>query len=453
MATAVLLAVICLGQTAEEKLLAKLDADFERLVAKEPQAAEVRRASQLLLETDSSGRWTNYSAATKILRETRPKAGIPLLLAYMIRHTGRGSSHVSVPEYAETLTILTGKDIPSPYRTGPDRKTPVLTAVEKLVAEWWDPQQDKISTNMADWTPEQVDVLTSRILKRAAWSMKSSTDPDEWKERPTSYAIYHLLYYHVMHEGSDAPDWRLEELHPRMAVAMLVPAGYRPDAKEKPARDTSRPAYASVELLAALRKNCELDGLDEIADDANQSGGTRLTCVMALFRAGEKLKTNVLMDVAANDRNLERRMVAILALRYAEGDRAAGALLVKLLDEPNAEVRTAAICALKGPLPPQAVPKLKQAIDTLDPPQSLLFVFDVLGEYKSRDACEALAGFLAAGLEDRRKTEHLYRAVSGFETATGQRWNVAGLANEALYKEQAKRAVEWWKTEGRRTIE
>ena len=452
--TLLLLAALNLGQVDEGQLLAQLDADFERLVAKEPQAAELRRAALLLKDTNESDRWTNYSAATRILRETRPKAGIPLLLAYMVRHTGFGSSHVSVPEYAETLTILTGKDIPSPYRTGRDRKTPVLEAVDKLVTEWWEKERDKISTNMADWTPEQMDVLASRILKRAARSTKgSSSDPEEWREGPTSYAIYHLLYYDVMHAGAGQPDWRLEELHPKMAAAFLAPAGYRPDAKEKPARDMSRPAYPSVALLAALRKNGELDQLDEIAEDANQTAGTRLTCVMALFRADEKLKTDVLMDVAASDRNLERRLVAILALRFAEGSREAGAVLVKLLDEPNAEVRTAAICALKGPLPPQAVPKLKRVIDDLNPQQSLLFVFDVLGAYKNRDACEALAGFLAAGLEDRRKTPHLYYALSGLEEATGQRWGEAGPQTEAFYKEKAKAAIQWWKSEGRLKID
>jgi hypothetical protein len=50
MTAVILLAALTLGQSAEEKLLAKLDADFERLVAKEPQAAEVRKAAQLLLK-------------------------------------------------------------------------------------------------------------------------------------------------------------------------------------------------------------------------------------------------------------------------------------------------------------------------------------------------------------------------------------------------------------------
>jgi hypothetical protein len=66
----------------------------------------------------------------------------------MVRHTGRGTSHVTLPEYAETLTILTGKDIPSPIEPGPTGRRPWSrrTARRRVV----EPQQDKISTNMAD---------------------------------------------------------------------------------------------------------------------------------------------------------------------------------------------------------------------------------------------------------------------------------------------------------------
>ncbi len=454
MQAAILLAFLALGQAESDPLLAKLDAEFETLVAEERQAAKVREAASLLAGTNSSNRWTDYSKALAILRETRPKAGVPLLLAYMIRHSTLSTGHVSIPAYAETLTVLTGKEIPSPYESTADREAPVRRAVEKLVAEWWEPQREKISTELAEWDAGQVQALAARILKSAAGAMRgSSTDPAEWQARPTSYAVYHLLYYNILEPGSDPPAWRLEELHPNMAEAFLAPAGYRAEPEAPPARDTSRPAYASVALLAALRMNGELDGLDEIAEDANQTAGTRLTATMALFRAGEKLRTEVLMDVAANDRNLERRLVAILTLRYAEADRPAGRLLLELLDDENAEIRTAAICALKGPLPPQAIPKLKQAIDNLDPLQAMLFVFDVLGEYKNRDACEALAAFLAAGLEDKRKSEWLYRALSGLETATGRRWNQAGAQTDDFYRSRARIAIDWWKSEGRLTVE
>ena len=451
----VLVAVLALGQMTEDKLLAGLDADFERLVKVDPQAERVREAAQLLAETNNNSRWTNYSAATKILRETRSKAGIPLLLAYLVRHAERSSSHIYIPAYVETLTVLTGKDIADPYQSGPDRKAPVTRAVEKLVSEWWEPEQDKISTDMNDWSAEQVQVLAARLVKRAAWNMRgSSTDPEEWKTRPTSYAVYHLLYYDLMHEGSsDRPDWSLTELHPKMLPAFLAAAGYRADPKEPPARDTSRPVYASVAMLAALRKNGELDELDDIAADPKQTAGTRLTCLMALYRAGEKLRTDGFLSIAAGDKNLERRLVAILALRYAAGDRHAGEFLVKQLDDENAEIRTATICALKGPLPPPAIPKLKKAIDTLDPPQAMLFIFDVLAEYKNREACEALAGFLAASLEDKRKAEHRSYAMSAFESATGQRWTGQGNDPAAIDRDRANQALGWWREEGRRTIE
>lgn len=455
MATLLLVSALVLGQVEDLKLLAGLDADFERLVKDDPLAEDVREAARLLAATNNSDRWTNYSKATAILRRTRSKAGIPLLLAYMVRHSERSSSHIYIPAYAETLSALTGKDIASPYKSGPDRGAAVRQAVEKLVREWWQPERDKLTTDTTEWSEEKLQVAAARLIKRSAWQMSgSSTDPEEWRDRPTSYAVYHLLYYHLMESGSrDRQEWTLDELHPQMLPAFLAGAGYRPQPKEPPARDTSRPAYAAVDLLAALRRNGELDELEAIAQDVNQTAGTRLTCVLALYQAEQKLLTPVLLSIAEKDKNLERRLVAILALRYAGDDRPAGRSLIALMEDRNPEIRTAAICALRGPLPPQAVPKLKRAIDALDPPQAMLFIFDVLGEYKSREACEALAGFLAAGLEDKRKAEHLYRALSGLERATGQRWNEAGAQTADFYRERARQAVEWWKSEGRLTIE
>jgi hypothetical protein len=55
-------------------------------------------------------------------------------------------------------------------------------------------------------TPEQVDVLISRILKRAAGSMKGSRPIPTNGKSGLRRADLSLLYYHVMHEGSDTPD-------------------------------------------------------------------------------------------------------------------------------------------------------------------------------------------------------------------------------------------------------
>src|SRR5262245_48278101 len=106
MPAAMLIAALVLSQPAEDALLTKLDASVAKWLRDDPHASEVREAVHLLAETNSSSRWTNYSSATKILRETRSKAGIPLLLAYMVRHTDVGNGHIMLPAYAETLTIL-----------------------------------------------------------------------------------------------------------------------------------------------------------------------------------------------------------------------------------------------------------------------------------------------------------------------------------------------------------
>ena len=78
-----------------------------------------------------------------------------------------------------------------------------------------------------------------------------------------------------------------------------------------------------------------------------------------------------------------------------------------MLDDTNGEVRTAAICALEGPLPPTALPKLKKIIEDGDTPQAMVFVFRVIAEYKNREACEILAGYLSAALEDRDKAKNI----------------------------------------------
>jgi hypothetical protein len=117
----------------------------------------------------------------------------------MVRHTDHGNSHISVPEYAETLTILTGKDCSHPYQYVADRKGAVRSAVEALVTEWWEPQQDKIDTDINHWSSEQFQVLASHPLPARRANPRKFTDPESWRDGPTSYGVYHLLYYHLLH--------------------------------------------------------------------------------------------------------------------------------------------------------------------------------------------------------------------------------------------------------------
>jgi hypothetical protein len=295
-------------------------------------------------------------------------------------------------------------------------------------------------------------------LQQAVARLVTQAERYELQERPgrepeaTAYRIYHLLYYRIMGAGSPhRSTWTKEDLHAAMVPLFLEMAGYKDNPPEKPDK-AGRIPYAAIRMLATLRTNGDAPGLDKIADDARQTSATRLTCALAVSVAGEALKTPVLLGVLEKEKDLELRLVAILALRYSREKRMVGEKLISWLDDPNGEIRTAAICALRGPLPPQALPKLKKAIDDLDPPQAMVFVFDVIGEYKSRAACEMLAGYLSAAFEDREKRQHILPALSGFNKASGQRFMRAGAHNEEYYLDQAKAAVKWWNDVGRRTF-
>ena len=76
----VLIGVILCSLAEEDKLVARLDAEFEASVAADPNQQQVREAARLLAETSQSGRHWQYRDALRILRQTRAKAAIPLLV-------------------------------------------------------------------------------------------------------------------------------------------------------------------------------------------------------------------------------------------------------------------------------------------------------------------------------------------------------------------------------------
>jgi hypothetical protein len=166
--------------------------------------------------------------------------------------------------------------------------------------------------------------------------------------------------------------------------------------------------------------------LDELAEDSRQTAGVRLQRD-GLYRGGEKLKVKPLMAIAEGDK-IRAAAWSTWRIREAGNDRRWGRCWSSSWTK-NSEVRTAAICALRGSLPPQAVLKLKEAMDSLDPPQAMLFIFDVLGEYKNRDACDALASFLSSS-RGRQKAKIFLRPPR-LETACGK---VGGRAGEDQYR-------------------
>ena len=120
-----------------DELLYELEKDFVDLLRESDHVDQLLEAEDLLVATDDSSHWTNYSAATQILRRDRDIAAIPLLLRYIVLHSKRSSRHVMIPEYRKTIVAISGHEIPAFYQSGPDTVTRMRSKVRELVNGWW----------------------------------------------------------------------------------------------------------------------------------------------------------------------------------------------------------------------------------------------------------------------------------------------------------------------------
>ena len=309
MTALVLSGVLCCFLGADDQLIQQLDADYQALLEKEKDPQPMRDAAQALEGTDQRGHW-GYLEGLKIIRRTRSKAAIPLLLKYMVRpaHDGRQTT-----EFAETLTLLTGKTIVDPRRSR-SRRQDAGNYVEELVTKWWTPNKTTITTDLGKMSKEELAAVTGELLDKAE-KYETEEHLASRPSEPTAYRFYHLLYYHILSDSSARRrTWEKDDLHPAMVPLFLERAGYKETPPDKPEASGHIP-YAAVKMLATLRKNGQAPALDKLADDARQNSATRLTCALALYAAGERLKTPVLLDVLDKETDLEPRLVAILALR------------------------------------------------------------------------------------------------------------------------------------------
>jgi hypothetical protein len=335
--------MVCLvGSAGPDDLLKQLDEDFETALKAEKDPQPLKKAARLLEQTNQSDRWTDYGEALSLLRHNRSKAAIPLLLKYMVLHSEFSTGHVLIPAYADTLTILSGKDIPSPYRYVKDRKTPVLEAVQDLVKKWWTPNKRKISTDLGKMSRDEVQVVTHRLLDRMD-GMRDRLAGDFPQQMARDLRATLLR----QHEGSIGI-WP-QDLHPAMIPFLLERCGYQERAPEKPAeRDTAQVSLNTVAILAELRRNNEAPDLEKIGADRKQNSAVRLTCLLSLVAAGEALKTKEVLDLLSNEKKVDRRIIAVLALGYSDDEKLVEPQLKKLLEDPNRDVRAAAQMALEA---------------------------------------------------------------------------------------------------------
>jgi WD40 repeat protein len=423
-----------------DRLLAQLDADFQALLKTEKHPEALRRANRLLNRT--LRRPVYYLDALAILRKQRPRAGIPLLLRYVVEHAGTRPGVKFLPSYLDTLAILTGQDPRVPEPRGVFRDREVREAVQKLVEDWWRPNKEKISTDLGAMSRGQLEFVIARLLRQAnrkARTRLQEYDPDVGGE-PGLQRFTALIG--VQYEWREA--WCDEDFHAKMVPLLLAPAGYDTRTAGPPASEDHRLPYTAVPLLAALRKKGDAPSLHRIAADAAQNTAVRLACLLALDLAGERVPADTLLAILKGEAKLERRQVAILVLGRCR-DRKATDHLVALLEDGDVHIRTAAITALEDARPAAAVPKLKRLLAGGDRKEAVRSILSLLGQIGTREAQGVLADFLTASLEKKEWSYNLLHALSAFEEATGQTWTEAGARPKEHYRAAAVKALEWWK--------
>jgi HEAT repeat protein len=417
----------------------QLDRDYAELLKKEKDPTPVRKAAELFAGTNQGDRWTDYAAATAELRRCRAKAGIPLLLKYMILHADYSTSHVVIPEYVDTFVILTGKELADPYRYVRDRKTPVRDAVDRLVKSWWLPNKAKITTDLGAMEREQLQLIVERLLQRSARAERyyGSRDPAE----RVGYQLAAVLQQERDGDGR----WQAikAELHPAMVPLLLAAAGYEEKPPDQPAREDHAIPFGAIPLLAALRRDGEAPLLDKVAGDARQSSAVRLVCLFALHVAGDDLDTRALLELSKAEKKLERRILILTALGYCSDDAAVPPLL-DALDDRNVHVRNAALPALIRQKPKAALPKLKKLLAEPGSTGNVYAALNLVAEIGTREGVTILADFLKAAQDAGGRSRNLFHALRAFQTATGQRWIEAGAHDDAYYRGKAKEALDWW---------
>jgi hypothetical protein len=416
-----------------DELLHELEQDFVSLLQQSERAEQLLEAEDLLIATNDNTHWTNYSAATRILRRDRDIAAIPLLLRYIVLHSRRSACHVMIPEYRKTIAAISGHELPILYRSGPNLETHVRSKVLDIVNDWWRSAKADLVTDPTEMSPGQLQVLVTNLLKQVRYNgdfTGSGGQPD------SAYGAYHNVYYRVL-SSSSSDRVEISPLHPAMIPLLLAPSGYRGDKEFHPAAKGNFP-FETVWILAEFAKNGHQAMVERIADDRQQNATVRMVCILALFRAGQAFKTDSMIEILEHETDLQRRLIAILSLRWA--GQPAVSFLLKHMDDPNLEIATAAACALTDAKPKEAIEKFESLLDRQHVSAPLL-MYGVLAQYKSFEARDLLTRLLTDAVEGKKNGQHIYRLLDAFADAWDLPQSAYQTQDDRDYKRQAKLAL------------
>ncbi len=114
------------------------------------------------------------------------------------------------------------------------------------------------------------------------------------------------------------------------------------------------------------------------------------------------------------------------------------------LSDDSAEIVAAGAWAMNDLANADSVGRLKEILDKDDPQQAILPAIMAPGHVKTAGSADALVDFMAAALEDSKRSNEVFRALYALQDVTGQWWLEAVRHDPSYYDELAKEAIKWW---------
>lgn len=434
---------IQLKSSANDELLLELEKDFLELLKTSKNHEELLEAEELLNETNDNTHWTNFSKATKILRGSHDLAAVPLLLRFIILHSKRSASHIMLPEYIRTIGLIAGKELPDFYQAGPDLEERMRVRVQSLCNDWWRSAKSTLVTDPSKMTDEQLRIIAEKLLKQVRYDGDFSGSGGR---RDTAYGAYHNVYYRL--KSNDAAErHKIEPLQPGMLPLFLAPSGYLKDDLKIAQSTPQEFPYEAVIILSEYAKKIDANAIKTIARNTAQNSTVRMVALLALYRAGYPYETEQILQILSTESDLERRLILLLSLRW--GDERATAVLLKYMDDENAEIATAAASGLIDAQPSEAIPKIKKLFDRNfeEPPLMLL---TTLSAFKSREGRELVEQLLIQALEGKRNSRHLMRLLYAFTDSWEVPRELFRRSDDRDYEKQARMALDYCRERAQR---
>lgn len=379
-----------------EEAIKTFQTEYLSLLAKAKHKSQLEQAEQLLAETNDNTHWTNYSAATKLLRDHRDKAAVPLLLQYMLVHTQRSSRHVMIPEYIRTIEILSGRKLVVENL----QSTDLAEDMAPQILKWWSENEPTLAVDPSEMGEAELAVYVDNLLAEAR-SLGEFTRSRQ--ERETCYVTSQTVIYNLLKKSETIQ--RLDgEIGEKILPVVIAASDDQPVFP-----------YETVWILSELVKIGQEKSILKIAMDDKQDPAIRLACWLSLYRAGSAYPTREMLQVFEKETDFERRLILLVSLRW--GGKESIPTLLTAMDDSNFEVATAAACATVVFQAQEALPKIEKLL--MVDRESPLLLYNALAEFKTHEARLILKRLLAVALDGGANRQHLSRLLDAFQGAWG----------------------------------